>query len=556
MNRVFLMTLAACAMLLAACNRDQSSPDIPASAEGIAGLFERIEAESPYVFANMDVLPDDLLHRLWSPLSDVAQEQEAVYAALAEGLEEESPLIAALLREVARLQRPEDLEALGLSANGLWAIHAHEGLPFLHWQLSDGDAFSAFLERISAASSTPLPGRTVDSEALVWLALDELGLGIGIHHDDAFLTIGLIRDNEPSLRRLANLAPTTNPLSPTEFIRFNRERGFTPHGSGYIDFERLLNSLTNLTATTDHPLGELKSLIDAEPACAGELSSLIRQIPRLSAGMTELSPQGLQSTARLEMSSELGQQMARIADTPVSLDLSGAQLAEVGMAFNLVAARDFARGLVGGWINSPPECALFAEVASNAPDWQRALNQPIPPFITNIHGFRMAIDDIAMDQIEQGGFSATLGVFMRNPQMLIGMAQMFSPELAAMDLRPGGEPKPLPPGMLPNLPSMEAFLALSNDAIGLALGESQIDQLGQRLEAGRGDAAILAYSINVERYTELLESLEALGLSSDDDPLANLDLLIGLNSQYSETGMRIELSERGIDIINILRFRD
>jgi hypothetical protein len=215
-----------------------------------------------------------------------------------------------------------------------------------------------------------------------------------------------------------------------------------------------------------------------------------------------------------------------------------------------VSARDFARERVGAWVEAPPKCAAFSDIAANASDWQRALNQPIPPVVTNIRGLRVNIDHLLMGESGQVEDAAgTLALFVRNPQMLLGMAQMFSPEVAAMGVEPNGEPKPLPAGLIPNMPKLAAFLALSDEAIGLSIGEGQQERLPEALTPHEPDGAIFAYTINFAGYSELMSTMmsrlrEMEGMPSDELPPS--DFMDQFAEMYESSSVAIRLTEQGI----------
>ncbi|MGY6629977.1 MAG: hypothetical protein ACXIUL_03115 [Wenzhouxiangella sp.] len=528
----------------------------PASAEIRDRLFERIDADTVYLFANLSPLDQGLADRIWQSMEGFADDQAAVYGELAEDLNEDSPWLAALMRELGGISSEQAMRERGLAPNGFWAVHAIDWLPAGHWQLDDRGAFEQMLDRLTEDAGSEPPRLAFGDHSLIWLPLEESGLFVALHHDDHFVTLALTTGDESQLARLVGDERPSLPLAASTLEQFNRERGFTPFGSGFVDFERMLASLMVSESNGAGPAGDVRSLLDEHEACRSELTALTRQLPRLSMGISHASQDGMTGRLRVETASALAERLMPIADTPVSLDVSNPTLLNMGLAFNLVAARDFGRELVGGWVSQPPECPLFEDIAAQAGDWQRALNQPIPPFITNIHGFRLNLTSLAMDSSGPIDGEGTLAVFMRNPQMLIGMAQMFSPELAGMNLSPGGEPEPLPAGMIPNLPELAAFMAMGREAIGLAVGEGQREPLKAALEPGDRDRAIMAYSINMAAYGELLQNMLESAPTEMENPLADMGWFTSYSEFYRETSFRLELNEGGIDMISHVQFGD
>ncbi|MGY6588922.1 MAG: hypothetical protein ACXIUB_11635 [Wenzhouxiangella sp.] len=528
----------------------------PASAEIRDRLFERIDADTVYLFANLSLLDQGLADRIWQSMEGIADHQAAMYSDLAEEFNEESPWLAALMRELGGISSEQAIRERGLAPNGFWAVHAIDWLPVVHWQLDDRQAFEQMLARLAEDAGSEPPRLNVNDESLIWIPLDENGLFVALHHDDHLVTLALTTGDQSHLARLVGEALPSLPLAASTLEQFNRERGFTPFGSGFVDFERMLATLLVSDANGAGPASDVRQMIGEHEACRSELTALIRQLPRLSMGITQASQAGMTGRLRVETEPGLAERLMPIADTPVSLDVSNPTLVNMALAFNLVAARDFGRELVGGWISQPPECPLFEDIAAQAGDWQRALNQPIPPFVTNIHGFRLNLSNLTMDQSGPVDGEGTLAVFMRNPQMLIGMAQMFSPELAGMNLSAGSDPEPLPAGMIPNMPELTAFLAMGSEAIGLAVGEAQREPLKAALEPGDRDRAIMAYSINMTAYGEVLQTMLESMSDEMEAPLADMGWFTSYSEFYRETSFRLELTEHGIDMISDVRFGD
>lgn len=544
-RKTLILSLAA--LLLVGCGRDDADPaaaELSSAAVDSLTLFQRIDADSIYVSANLQTLPDELVDKFWQPMANLGEINRQTYDEMADYVEGDSSLVAALLREVGHINSREAFEERGLNSNGQWAMHAISVYPVAHWQLSDRAAFESTLERVAAEAGSPLPRRGIDEAEIIWIDLGNFGLAI--HHDDHFVTIGLVPDDNSLLRRLANLDQPTDALNPRQLEAFNRERGFTPYGSGYVDFgrlvERLLDADDELVAA-GRQASPFQDIAD-DPACREELNALVTLMPRLSAGLPKVDQGELTAAMRIETESGFGRRLARLVDTPVSLEAGSTELLSAGMALNLVAARDFGREVVGGWVNKPPRCALFEGIRVNAEDWQLALNRPIPPIVTNIHGFQF---DLAHLVMQDGGVvdaSATLAVFMRNPQMLVGMAQMFSPELAGLNLSSGGDPQPLPADMVPNV---DTWIALGEGAIGLAAGAEGMQRLTAAVRPRDGDNSILfSYNLNMAAYAELMAHMEEqLGQGGMD--ISSMDLFGGFGDIYEEIRVSIHLSERGID---------
>lgn len=517
-----------------------------------ADLLNRIDAEPAMLWLSLEPLPKALLDGLWQQLSMASDLNQQAYEDMAEATDD--PLLRALFNELSALDSPESWAERGIAIEGVAGAHTIGLFPLLHWELSDADAFAATLARVEEESETTLPRREIDGEELVWLPLDDLGMAL--HHDEQFVTIGLVADRPDLLRRVANLDKPQSALQIAQVNAFNSARGLRNDNAGFVDFQRLVGQLLDgedewlVEARAQGALAELA----ADPACRAELDALTGIFPRKVFGTTHVDERSMSVLARFETSPEFGRRMASMADSPVALTTGNAGLLYAGLAFNIVAGRDFARDLVAGWVENPPECFLFAGVAEQSGDWQLALNRPIPPLVTNLHGLRLHIDTLTLANGELAEMAGTVALFMRNPQMMLGMAQMFSPELASLDLRPGGEPQPLPPGLVPNLDGIAAWLGLSETGLGLAMGDDS--RLPSALEAGPSDRHIFAGGLDLSAYSELMQ-LGLANLPGGEQQAAEaaetMELLAAI---YSYLHKSVALSEDGIDFLSGFEIAD
>lgn len=560
-----------CTLLVAGCGRDEAETASQAGSQAAGGqddaasaLFQRIDADTAWLMANVETMPEDLAEKLWAPLSSMAELNQQSYTALADEMED-SPVVAAVLREFAEIDSREAFEDRGLAPNGHWAVHAVSLYPFVHWQLSDPEAFRATLERIGQDAETELNWREVDDAEVLWIQMEELGLALS--YDDDFATMAVVPDNASLLRRVANLDQPTTAYDIADLQSFADERGYTAYGSGFVDFDKVVKQLLDgddallAAARESTPLGD----IAGNEACRSELGTLVGLFPRASLGYTEVADDFMAFDMTLEADSSFAQRMQVIADTPVNLDQANAGLLEFGLALNIVGTRDFAREIVAGWVETPPQCQLFDSIRENAEDWQLALNQPIPPVVTNFHGLRMNLEDLILSEDSQvESAEGSLALFMRNPQMMLGMAQMFSPELASMTLEPGGEPQPVPAGVVPGMPEgISAWMGLGDAALGLAVGENQKGELNDTMDPGDGGNAIFSYGINFEGYARALdglmagmqEQLEAMGEeeAAAADPS---EAMAAMAELYEYTAASMHMTERGIEFRTTVTLRE
>src|SRR5690625_6691951 len=207
------------ALLLAACGgKDSGEPSTaaePSSAlpsttkaaatQKVDALFERIDADTPWLFANLEVLPEELVEKAWAGFAPALGANRDSLNKLAEEMEEQ-PLIAALLREYADIDGPESLIERGLSINGHSAVHGVLLYPFAHWELVDADAFRAMIDRVTDDAQAEVEWRDLDDTPVLWTDLPDSTLGMALSYDDNFGPMAVIPAEPWLLRRAGDIA--------------------------------------------------------------------------------------------------------------------------------------------------------------------------------------------------------------------------------------------------------------------------------------------------------------------------------------------------------------
>ena len=567
-----ISTLTFAALLLTGCGDSgpETEPSAAAPEASPSGMdraetadanpfLDDIDADTSYLYANLRRLPEPVSDKMWTINESSASTNRAMLDALSE--DEELPTEArALLDELIRLVTRDGWEAAGLHPNPYYAFFGSQLMPFMRFELTDGAAFGAFITRIEEDLEQPFGRRDVEGSEVIWFEIQP-GLGVAMHHDAEAVTAALIPDDAAFLARVTGAYEPVEPMTAEAITSFNESEGFSAHGSGYLDWRRFIDRMLAEDAPlaslyTDGQLDELTS----NPACVAEYGALGEAMPRLSFGYTRLTESEMDFTLRQELADELAAGLRPAALAPVSIDRPLNGLFNLGFAFDLVAAREFARSLVDGWVENPPQCPSFEMIAEQAPQMQQNLNQPIPPVVTNLQGMFLEgmTFELGENGIPTGG--GTLSLFMENPQLLVGMAQMFSPAVAELSLEPGGEPQPVPADALPQLAQLDlqAWIALADNAIGIAIGEEHTDRLSQVIEPSEADDLIMAGSMDFRMMTELMSLAESAIGDLDEEAAQGLQAqraqYEAMAEIYESASIRIRLAD-GIEFIGETRLR-
>jgi hypothetical protein len=557
MKSIWWISFAAVITLTGCGNSDEPGPDAGATPEqavprdGGNGLLAGVDADTAYLYANLARMPEAILDKYWAINEASSVSNEAMLEALAE--DEELPAAArALVTEALGLSSRAGWEAAGFHANPYYAIYGVDLLPFAQIELADRAAFSAMITRVESGLEQPMERRDIDGVEVSWIEI-EPGFGVAMAWDDDSLTVGVIPDDAAMLARVAGHYSPPDSFRPDSLNGFNRELGFTSYGSGFLDWQRVVATMISDQSPIARIGGaEAAEAIRSDAACVSEFQALAAKLPRMVFGYTQMNENRADMMLRQEMAPELAAAIAPIARSPVSIDRELRGLVNFGLAFDLLAAREFARSLVSGWIESPPACSAFEAIAQGAPQWQESLARPIPPVITNLQGAFMELSRLETDgALPTGG--GTLSFYMRNPQVLVGMAQMFAPALAEMPMEPGDAPQRLPEGAMPQLEGtgLEAWMAMGENALGIAIGEDNIDALSEAMKESEADDLFMSGRMNFTVLSTLMEMAEQT-LGSDQAPealAAQRASYEALAEVYEEAGFKVRFGDKGAEMV-------
>ncbi len=536
-----------------------ASQSRPAAAGG--HFLDRVDAEPILLYANLERLADDVSDRTWQLNEASMSSARAALEQLAE--DEEFPEAArALMDRVTSLTEREGWEAAGLHVNPMYALHTATLFPFLELEIANDETFANFIGEIEQDLEEPLNRRDVDGQELIWIEIGQ-GFGFAMRHGNGSLTAAVIPDTPELLARVAGQITPVDTMQPEALIELNREHGFVPAGSGYLDWQRLVAMLMS----ADSPLLALSEDEDFRstvnnPACIAEYRAIAAALPRLSMGYTRLTTSDQDFLLRQQLSMPYAGDLAPVAQAPVTTERPLEGMFNFGLAFDILAARDFARKLVANWVDSPPACPNLKNIAQGAPSWQQGLNQPIPPMVSNLHGLFIEANSLELGPsgIPTGG--GILAFYMENPQLLVGMAQMFSPAAAELQLEPGGEAQKVPESAVPQLQGMglDLWMAMGQSALGVAISDEHTASMQQALTLTKADDLLLSIHLNFEALLQMIDLAEqALGDMADEEQMKGLELqraqYQALAEIYDQMALKIRLGEDGIDFISENRLR-
>jgi hypothetical protein len=236
-----------------------------------------------------------------------------------------------------------------------------------------------------------------------------------------------------------------------------------------------------------------------------------------------------------------------------------------GMSLDFKAARSFMEARLDAMEADPFECEHFADVQDGVAQARESLNQPLPPMVYDFKGFLAIIDEIeGLDVATQTPPTSVDGSFllaMDNAQGLIAMGAMFSPELAALNLQPGGDPVALD---LPQLQAMgiSAFAALTDGAVAVSVGEESESEVQGMLGAeGATPPPFMSFSIDAARYYSFMGEAIAVGDDGEDAPTPEMkaalnELMQSIADLYDRMSGDVLFTANGIEMHMIETLKD
>ena len=240
-----------------------------------------------------------------------------------------------------------------------------------------------------------------------------------------------------------------------------------------------------------------------------EIHGIINNAPLMLAGITELSEDALAYQYRIQHPAALAGQLQELVSAIPAARTVTDRVLEFAFGIKVGAAKDLVREKVTAIVNAPYQCEHLQDLNQSAQEMLVNLDQPMPPFINNFRGIRLSLADIMIGPSTSLPYNAQghMAVHVEQPQMFVGMAQMFLPDLSELTMTPGDPPVQLPQSLVP-VPDMVVYAAMSDTAIGVSAGEGEEAGLTAFLDEKAGpEDMFLSANYDMKSYVEYKEKL-------------------------------------------------
>ena len=512
------------ALFAAACSRSEETAE-PANV-----LLAHVPADTPYLAANLEALPENVIDAYLTRMQPALDEMQTQLSSARAGLEADQEgsggpaegdtaerLALATLRQLDGNLSRAGLSGLGLDITAHKVLYGLGVFPVMRIGLSGPDRLRTTIRTVLLDAG--IDGIERNHQGVeYWRVLADdrtdspLGLYMAVLEDQ--FAIGLLPPafELELLPGFLGLALPPDSTAAARLAELNRTHGYTPFGSGIVDLHRLADQFLDadtVTARTLATAGEYDpASITAE--CVSEVHGILDNAPRLTAGTTALSTTEIAYQYRLESPASLAGQLAGLVARLPAADAASTRLLELSFGMRVGALRDFLREKAAAIVENPYVCEHLQDINSSAESSLAQLDQPMPPFVNNFRGLRISLSEILLDgESIPADARGQLALHVEQPEMFVGMAQMFLPDLSTLNLAPGGDPVQIPAGLIP-LPGLVAFAAMSSDAIGLSIGAGEEAGLQNFLKQKPGpEGMFLSASYDTAAYLEYSDRMVA-----------------------------------------------
>ena len=565
--------LLACLLPLLAAGCSDREEEAREALSSDAGILSYIPENSPYVFVGVEPLPDEVRDKLAGYNSQILNSYRTVIDSALEGEfdgaeegvladEEARERLKAVINGLADMMTDEGMPEAGIDRTSTGALYGVGLMPVVRITLTDDALFESALVELENKAGGKMDTASLDGYAYRYTDLDKARLIIAANDDQLVATLVPQALSDEMLKSVLGLAPPARSIAQSGYLEaLAGKYGYTSFGLGFVDFERIVASFLDDPGGAD---AELLGMLDYDAtslsdACREEIRSIVGIGPRLVTGYTEVSAENLKSNTVLELRSDIASGLSKLTSPVPGLGAPHQSLFSFGMSFNLPALREFYSARLDALEADPYECELFAGLQENIAAGREKLNQPVPPIVYGLTGFLAVIDDISGFDFETKQpperIDASFLVATSDAQSLVAMGAMFSPDLAALDLKPDGKavPLPLPAAAAGTIDT--AYVAMSEKALAVSVGAGSQARL-ETLVASSPTTPPPFMSMDMDAgryYTFLGEAIKLGNEQAEESESAEIaqatsNMMSTFGKVFSRIAVDVEFTERGIEV--------
>lgn len=541
-----------------------------------SGLLRYVPADSPYVFAQGQATPDEVMDKLVPWVESIVTS----YVAMLDTMVEEQ---ASLGGNPADLQMAEELLAIagelstadgmanaGITREAKLLVYGSGLLPVLRLTPIDGAKLEAAVARVESTVGESSSEGTFGGRSYRWWGDEEVRAVMAIADDELVLTFAPTEHMDRHLGMvLGDDLPADNIAASGKLDEIAEKYGFGPDYVGFIDVPQI--AATFLAEPTGGIDAELLAMMEYDhstiPAvCKTEIGELAGVAPRMVVGYTALDAEQMAMNMIVELREDIAAGLQEIVAPVPGVGTFRADIITVGMGVDVQATMDFVEARLAAMEADPFRCEYFADIQASLPMARQMLaGQQIPPEVVGFKGVVIGLDALeGLDQIAVGGtpseISARVLVATDNAPSLVQMGAMFSPELGAMQTDGNPVRVNLPP-MLP-IP-LEVWAALTPTSIGVAVGPDGEARLRELLGSPVSDDRLfMSWDADSQRYYalfgEIMDAVSVFGPPRIPGETAAINQIMSQLSggPFEREYYDIRFTANGVEMPSTMTFTD
>ncbi|TDR39718.1 hypothetical protein DFR29_115108 [Tahibacter aquaticus] len=508
-----------------------------------------VPADTPYVIANLEPTPQAVLDQWTAMTKEMLPISLGMYQRALDkiGSADSTGVKAAraLLDELAQHMAQGSLAPLGLSGSAHVAIYGIGLLPVMRLELADPAALRAAIARVEAKAGAPLPLAKLGELEYWSLQADKAVVLMAISGKHLVLSIAPAKASDELRKQLLGVTPPKNSLDPAKLEELNKKYGYTKNGSGYVDFVRLTEFLSNdsdpLRIELATALGEAAPR-PLDPTCKAELGAMAAKLPRLAMGYTELAAKRMTLHAQLEMEAVLAKDFTTAWAGAPGTAGAAEGLFDLAVSLPLLKQKSFWLKQANAVAAKPWACTQLAELNQTFAQFKQSLDTTIPPPASDLTGLRLVISRFSMDAAKPvPEFSGKLLLGLTNPGGALAMGQLTLPSLKDLKLLPDGKPVALPADTIPMVEAPHA--AMNDKALALSVGAGEEASLAAFLAAAPvGEAKFLRVHFTGDMYGQFGSLFDKFSAFMPEDQRGDIESQKQLFAIYQKTIKFVDIS--------------
>lgn len=482
--RVLGFSVAAALALSLSCGGSHPSSSTLSSSWKAPAILTHVPANTPYVFAALEPISDQLRQRMMRGFDHSLAEMLRRLDQLRGSAADTSPWVRAAIAVADELRGKDPTswaKTFGFDPSGQFALYGLSMWPVLRIAVADPSKLRGAIERVTAAAGARLKPATRDGRAYWTSEAGDLTLIAAVLDREAVVAILPTRALDSTLPLVLGTKLPPRSLAETttvpELMGRHRLLGYL---LAYLDARSALDIVTSTApGELDAPIHALTGTISA--TCRADLARLVDVAPRLVIGYRKLDEAGfggvMVAEAPASVTGPLGKLHTPVAG--VTGGLAGHALFTMGAAARPEDVVTWLGGVAKQLRDRPFACPQLAGINEAASELTRALAKPLPAPLRGMRGFSLVVDDATVLPPSVDAHLLLSGDLVAD---LLSTMSGAIPAIAGIPVKRDGRPVPLPLAQL-GVPLDSAHIAMTNDRLVVTTGTSSAARATTQLAA-------------------------------------------------------------------------